>query len=126
MPWSSQGLTEKRPEPAGRYFACLVISYWTGTSYWPGWPDRARTGSGSGRSGIEGSRLTQQASDVIAARPGKRRKKARRHRKWACRRPRPPGSSPRRELGQLCLAHGLVGGGAGRNRQVEQIAALVD
>ena len=28
--------------------------------------------------------------------------------------------------GQLCLAHGLVGGGAGRNRQVERIAALVD
>ena len=31
-----------------------------------------------------------------------------------------------RELGQLCLADGLVEGGAGRNRQQEQIAALVD
>lgn len=32
----------------------------------------------------------------------------------------------RRELGQLCLADGLVEGGAGRNRQLEKIAALVD
>jgi transposase, IS5 family len=32
----------------------------------------------------------------------------------------------RRELGQLCLADGLVEGGAGRNRQLERIAALVD
>jgi IS5 family transposase len=32
----------------------------------------------------------------------------------------------RRELGQLCLADGLVAGGAGRNRQLEKIAALVD
>jgi IS5 family transposase len=32
----------------------------------------------------------------------------------------------RRELGQLSLADGLVGGGAGRNRQLERIAALVD
>jgi IS5 family transposase len=32
----------------------------------------------------------------------------------------------RRELGQLGLADGLVGGGAGRNRQLERIAALVD
>jgi IS5 family transposase len=32
----------------------------------------------------------------------------------------------RRELGQLSLADGLVEGGAGRNRQLEQIAALVD
>jgi hypothetical protein len=32
----------------------------------------------------------------------------------------------RRELGQLSLADGLAGGGAGRNRQLEQIAALVD
>ena len=31
----------------------------------------------------------------------------------------------RRELGQLSLADGLVDGGAGRNRQLEQIAALV-
>ena len=32
----------------------------------------------------------------------------------------------RRELGQLSLADGLVDGGAGRNRQLEQIAGLVD
>jgi IS5 family transposase len=32
----------------------------------------------------------------------------------------------RRELGQLCLADGLVEGGAGRNRQLEKIAALVE
>jgi IS5 family transposase len=32
----------------------------------------------------------------------------------------------RRELGQLSLADGLVEGGAGRNRQLEKIAALVD
>jgi len=32
----------------------------------------------------------------------------------------------RRDLGQLSLADGLVAGGAGRNRQLEQIAALVD
>ena len=32
----------------------------------------------------------------------------------------------RRERGQLSLADGLVEGGAGRNRQLEQIAALVD
>ena len=32
----------------------------------------------------------------------------------------------RRELGQLSLADGLVGGGAGRNRQLEKIAALVE
>ena len=32
----------------------------------------------------------------------------------------------RRELGQLGLADGLVDGGAGRNRQLEKIAALVD
>ena len=32
----------------------------------------------------------------------------------------------RRELGQLSLADGLVEGGAGRNRELEQIAALVD
>jgi transposase, IS5 family len=32
----------------------------------------------------------------------------------------------RRELGQLGLADGLVGGGAGRNRQLAKIAALVD
>ena len=32
----------------------------------------------------------------------------------------------RRELGQLSLADGLVDGGAGRNRQLERIAALVD
>ena len=32
----------------------------------------------------------------------------------------------RRELGQLSLADGLVDGGAGRNRQLEKIAALVD
>ena len=32
----------------------------------------------------------------------------------------------RRELGQLSLADGLVAGGAGRNRQLERIAALVD
>lgn len=32
----------------------------------------------------------------------------------------------RRELGQLCLADGLVDGGAGQNRQLEKIAALVD
>jgi len=32
----------------------------------------------------------------------------------------------RRELGQLSLADGLVEGGAGRNRQLEQIAALMD
>jgi transposase, IS5 family len=32
----------------------------------------------------------------------------------------------RRELGQLSLADGLVEGGAGRNRQLEMIAALVD
>jgi IS5 family transposase len=32
----------------------------------------------------------------------------------------------RRELGQLSLADGLVGGGAGRNRQLERIAALVE
>jgi IS5 family transposase len=32
----------------------------------------------------------------------------------------------RRGLGQLSLADGLVEGGAGRNRQLEQIAALVD
>jgi transposase, IS5 family len=32
----------------------------------------------------------------------------------------------RRELGQLSLADGLVAGGAGRNRQLEKIAALVD
>ena len=32
----------------------------------------------------------------------------------------------RRELGQLSLADGLVEGGAGRNRQLERIAALVD
>ena len=31
----------------------------------------------------------------------------------------------RRELGQLSLADGLVEGGAGRNRQLERIAALV-
>jgi hypothetical protein len=32
----------------------------------------------------------------------------------------------RRELGQLSLADGLVAGGAGRNRQLGRIAALVD
>jgi hypothetical protein len=32
----------------------------------------------------------------------------------------------RRELGQLSLADGLVEGSAGRNRQLETIAALVD
>ena len=32
----------------------------------------------------------------------------------------------RRELGQLSLADGLVDSGAGRNRQLERIAALVD
>ena len=32
----------------------------------------------------------------------------------------------RRELGQLSLAGGLVAGGAGRNRQLERIAALVE
>ena len=32
----------------------------------------------------------------------------------------------RRELGQLGLADGLVEGGAGRNRQLERIAAVVD
>src|SRR5918994_6955087 len=32
----------------------------------------------------------------------------------------------RRELGRLSLADGLVDGGAGRNRQLERIAALVD
>jgi hypothetical protein len=32
----------------------------------------------------------------------------------------------RRELGQLSLAGGLVDGGAGRNRQLGRIAALVD
>ena len=32
----------------------------------------------------------------------------------------------RRELGQLSLADGLVDGGAGRNRQLQRIAALVD
>jgi transposase len=32
----------------------------------------------------------------------------------------------RRELGQLSLADGLVEGGAGRNRQLERIAATVD
>jgi transposase, IS5 family len=32
----------------------------------------------------------------------------------------------RRELGQLSLADGLVDGGAGRNRQLEEIAALID
>jgi transposase, IS5 family len=32
----------------------------------------------------------------------------------------------RRELGQLSLADGLVEGGAGRNRQLERIASLVD
>jgi hypothetical protein len=32
----------------------------------------------------------------------------------------------RRELGQLSLADGLVEGGAGRNRQLEKIAALVE
>jgi len=32
----------------------------------------------------------------------------------------------RREPGQLSLADGLVEGGAGRNRQLERIAALVD
>jgi transposase, IS5 family len=32
----------------------------------------------------------------------------------------------RRELGQLSLAAGLIEGGAGRNRQLERIAALVD
>jgi IS5 family transposase len=32
----------------------------------------------------------------------------------------------RRDLGQLSLADGLVEGGAGRNRQLEKIAALVD
>ncbi len=32
----------------------------------------------------------------------------------------------RRELGQLSLADGLVEGGAGRNRQLERIAALVE
>jgi len=32
----------------------------------------------------------------------------------------------RRDLGQLSLADGLVAGGAGRNRQLEKIAALVD
>ena len=32
----------------------------------------------------------------------------------------------RRELGQLSLADGLVDGGAGRNWQLERIAALVD
>ena len=32
----------------------------------------------------------------------------------------------RRELGQLSLADGLLEGGAGRNRQLERIAALVD
>jgi IS5 family transposase len=32
----------------------------------------------------------------------------------------------RRELGQLSLADGLVAGGAGRNRQLEKITALVD
>jgi hypothetical protein len=31
-----------------------------------------------------------------------------------------------RELGQLSLADGLVAGGAGRNRQLAKIAALVD
>jgi hypothetical protein len=32
----------------------------------------------------------------------------------------------RRELGQLSLVDGLVEGGAGRNRQLEKIASLVD
>ena len=32
----------------------------------------------------------------------------------------------RRELGQLSLADGVIAGGAGRNRQLERIAALVD
>jgi hypothetical protein len=32
----------------------------------------------------------------------------------------------RRELGQPCLADGLVAGGAGRSRQRKRIAALVD
>jgi hypothetical protein len=32
----------------------------------------------------------------------------------------------RRELEQLSLADGLVDGGAGRNRQLKKIAALVD
>jgi hypothetical protein len=32
----------------------------------------------------------------------------------------------RRELGQLSLAEGVVDGAAGRNRQLEKIAALVD
>jgi IS5 family transposase len=32
----------------------------------------------------------------------------------------------RRELGQLSLADGLVDGGAGRNRQLAKIAALVE
>jgi hypothetical protein len=32
----------------------------------------------------------------------------------------------RRELGQFSLADGLVDSGAGRNRQLEKIAALVD
>jgi hypothetical protein len=32
----------------------------------------------------------------------------------------------RRELGQLSLADGLVEGGAGRNRQLAKIGALVD
>jgi hypothetical protein len=32
----------------------------------------------------------------------------------------------RRELGQLSLVDGLVEGGAGRNRQLEKIAGLVD
>jgi IS5 family transposase len=32
----------------------------------------------------------------------------------------------RRELGQLSLVDGLIDGGAGRNRQLEKIAALVD
>ncbi len=32
----------------------------------------------------------------------------------------------RRELGQLSLADGLVEGGAGRNRQLERLASLVD
>jgi len=32
----------------------------------------------------------------------------------------------RRELGQLSLADGLVEGAAGRNRQLERIASLVD
>jgi transposase, IS5 family len=32
----------------------------------------------------------------------------------------------RRELGRLCLADGLVDGGAGQNRQLERIAALIE